>query len=257
MSRELQELQAIFEGMETDYDETPTGYKYEVPRPLKRETQLAIWICLGTLCRIGELLMTRWEDVDLVERYWTIPIENVKGPMGKKQGHRVYLSDFSLRQFQALKALTGTSPYCFPARNHKEDSHIDVKTVSKQVGDRQIQFKTRKDLSRRANDNALVLKSGSHREWTPHDMRRTGATMMQALGILPDIIDRCQNHVMAGSRVRRHYLHHEFADEKKAAWEKLGERLDTILADYRLKEILQNLPICLVAVSHRWHPQHL
>ena len=23
------------------------------------------------------------------------------------------------------------------------------------------------------------------------------------------------------------------------------------------KEILQNLPICLVAVSHRWHPQHL
>ena len=24
-----------------------------------------------------------------------------------------------------------------------------------------------------------------------------------------------------------------------------------------LKEILQNLPICLVAVSHRWHPQHL
>ena len=174
--------------------------------------------------------MTRWEHVDLVERYWTIPVENVKGPMGKKQGHRVYLSDFSLRQFRALKVLTGTSPYCFPARNHKEGTHIDVKTVSKQVGDRQIQFKVRKDLSRRANDNALVLKSGSHREWTTHDMRRTGATMMQALGILPDIIDRCQNHVMAGSRVRRHYLHHEFADEKKAAWEKLGQRIDAILA---------------------------
>ena len=229
-ARELQELQAIFERMEADYEETPAGHKYEVPRPLKRETQLAIWICLGTLCRIGELLMTRWEHVDLVERYWTIPVENVKGPMGKKQGHRVYLSDFSLRQFRALKVLTGTSPYCFPARNHKEGTHIDVKTVSKQVGDRQIQFKVRKDLSRRANDNALVLKSGSHREWTPHDMRRTGATMMQALGILADIIDRCQNHVMAGSRVRRHYLHHEFADEKKAAWEKLGQRIDAILA---------------------------
>ncbi|MCG2657092.1 MAG: tyrosine-type recombinase/integrase, partial [Hydrogenophaga sp.] len=129
------------ERMEADYEETPAGHKYEVQRPLKRETQLANWICLGTLCRIGELLMTRWEDVDLVERYWTIPVANVKGPMGKKQGHRVYLSDFSLRQFQALKALTRTSPYCFPARNHKEDTHIDVKTVSKQVGDRQIQFK--------------------------------------------------------------------------------------------------------------------
>lgn len=107
--------------------------------------------------------MTRWEDVDLVERYWTIPVENVKGAMGKKQGHRVDLSDFSLRQFQALKALTGTSPYCFPAHNHQEDSHIDVKTVLKQVGDRQIQFKIRKDLSGRANNNALVLRSSSYR----------------------------------------------------------------------------------------------
>jgi hypothetical protein len=34
---------------------------------------------------------------------------------------------------------------------------------------------------------------------------------------------------MAGSRVRRHYLHHEFAEEKKVAWDKLGQRIDAIL----------------------------
>ena len=89
--KELQELQAIFARMEADYGEAPAGHKYEVQRPLKRETQLAVWICLGTLCRIGELLMTRWEDVDLAERYWTIPVANVKGVIGKKQGHRIYL----------------------------------------------------------------------------------------------------------------------------------------------------------------------
>ena len=50
-----------------------------------------------------------------------------------------------------------------------------------------------------------------------------------ALGSLPDIIDRCQNHVMAGSGVRRHYLHHELADEKKAAWDELGKQIDAIL----------------------------
>jgi hypothetical protein len=44
-----------------------------------------------------------------------------------------------------------------------------------------------------------------------------------------DPIDRCQNHVMAGSRVRRHCLHHAFADEKKAARERLGQRIDFIL----------------------------
>ena len=29
-----------------------------------------------------------------------------------------------------------------------------------------------------------------------------------------------------------------------------------ILMKYLIKEILQNLPVCLVAVSHRWHSPH-
>jgi hypothetical protein len=46
--------------------------------------------------------------------------------------------------------------------------------------------------------------------------------MMQALGITPDVIDRCQNHVLAGSKVRRHYLKHEYAAETREAWANLG-----------------------------------
>ena len=83
-------------------------------------------------------------------------------------------------------------------------------------------FKKRKPLSRRRHDNTLVLANGINGEWTPHDLRRTGATMMQALGVSLDVIDRCQNHVMAGSRVRRHYLHHDYASEKAEAWGRLG-----------------------------------
>jgi len=51
--------------------------------------------------------------------------------------------------------------------------------VSKQVDDRQAQFKNRKALSRRRKDNILVLADGQNGDWTPHDLRRTGATMMQ------------------------------------------------------------------------------
>jgi hypothetical protein len=54
--------------------------------------------------------------------------------------------------------------------------------------------------------------------------------MMQALGVSLDVIDRCQNHVLAGSRVRRHYLHHDYADEKKNAWNLLGDRLSAVLS---------------------------
>ena len=54
--------------------------------------------------------------------------------------------------------------------------------------------------------------------------------MMQALGVMPDVIDRCQNHVLAGSRVRRHYLKHDYAGEAKQAWAKLGAAIETALA---------------------------
>jgi hypothetical protein len=54
--------------------------------------------------------------------------------------------------------------------------------------------------------------------------------MMQALGVSPDVIDRCQNPVMSGSRVRRHYMKHEYADEKRAAWELLGTEIENILS---------------------------
>jgi integrase len=51
--------------MTADYDALPAGQKYDGIRPLKKETQLALWISLLTLCRIGELLQAEWKNVDL------------------------------------------------------------------------------------------------------------------------------------------------------------------------------------------------
>ena len=97
--------------------------------------------------------------------------------------------------------------------------------------DRQCRFKNRtKPLAGRHHDDSLVLSKGIKGEWTPHDLRRTGATMMQELGVTLEIIDRCQNHLLGGSKVRRHYLHHDYAKEKTEAWRLLGERLESILA---------------------------
>ena len=227
-STELQELHQRFQKMTTDYAALPAGEKYGGIRPLKPESQLALWICLGTLCRIGELLQAEWKNVDLENHTWFIPSGNVKGSRRKKQDHYVFLSPFALHFFQELKTMTGDTQWCFP--NKQDDGHVDVKVVSKQVGDRQARFKNRKALSRRRHDDTLVLADGQNGDWTPHDLRRTGATMMQALGVSLDVIDRCQNHVLAGSRVRRHYLHHDYAEEKKRAWNLLGDRLSAVLS---------------------------
>lgn len=225
---ELRELRDIFTRLEADYAALPAGQKYSGIRPVNIRVQTAVWLCLGTLCRIGELLQTEWRHVDLDAGTWFIPAANTKGKRGKRQDHHVFLSGFAIRQFQRLQAETGRSAYCFP--NRGETGPVCLKTVSKLIGDRQSRFKNRSGpLSGRHHDDTLVLADGANGEWTPHDMRRTGATLMQALGVPLDIIDRCQNHVMAG-KVRRHYLHHDYAKEKTEAWRKLGEHLDAILS---------------------------
>lgn len=225
---EIRKLNNIFMTDEIAYKNAKK--KYEIDRPLIKETQIALWLCLSTLCRIGELLMTEWRHVDFEARTWLIPKENVKGTRRNKQSQLVYLSDFSFDRFKELHAITGDSKWAFPAKNNSKEAnnHVCVKSVSKQVGDRQTQFKQRtKDLKNRVNNNSLVL---GDKDWCPHDLRRTGATIMQGqLKISLDVIDRCQNHVLAGSKVRRHYLHHEYADEKRDAWQKLGEKLNALL----------------------------
>lgn len=226
---EIRELRDLMVRMQDDYDAAPN--KRVAPQPLEKTTQHAIWIMLSTLCRVGEMSMARWEQVDLIAGEWFIPKANVKDNVADLT---VYLSPFSLEQFKALRAVTGHTEWCFPNRN--ATGHLDVKSISKQLGDRQVMFKKGKDgeprvLKGRRNDNTLVLADGANGTWTPHDLRRTGATMMQQLGVSLDIIDRCQNHVLQGSKVRRHYLHHDYADEKRAAWAALGANLSAIIAE--------------------------
>lgn len=227
-SVEITELRDLLQLGEDEF--ANAADKRRARRPLAKPTQRAIWIMLSTLCRVGELSMARWDDVDLDGGEWFIPRENVKDSVADM---RVYLSAFALAQFQQLHAVTGHSAWCFPSAD--EESHIDTKSITKQIGDRQSMFKKSKDggarkpMKNRRCDDTLVLAGGKAGDWTPHDLRRTGATMMQALGVPLDTIDRCQNHVLSGSKVRRHYLHHDYADEKREAWRALGARLEEML----------------------------
>lgn len=227
-AEEIKELQGIFDREQFEFDNAVN--KRSTPRPVESGLQCAIWIMLSTLCRVGELSMARWENVDFQSRVWFIPKENTKG---EENDFTIFLSDFALEHFQNLKRVSGKTDWLFPAKHH--DGHVCTKSMSKRVGDRQSMFKkdaeggARKPMSNRRHDNTFVLGEGKEGAWTPHDLRRTGATMMQSLGVPLDIIDRCQNHVLGGSKVRRHYLQHDYADEKRNAWQVLGNRLSLIL----------------------------
>lgn len=214
---EIRDLRDILDTMEAEY--LNAADKRVAARPLAPQTRLALWIILSTCCRIGELTMARWEHVNFQTGEWLVPRENTK----TKVEWNVFLSDFALEKFKTLHGLANGRPWCFPATSG--DGHLDSKSLSKQIGDRQFRFKNRKQLKNRRNDNSLVLSGG---DWTPHDLRRTGSTLMQSLGVPEHIRERCLNHVVGG-KIGRIYGRYEFAAEKRQAWTQLGSCLQSTL----------------------------
>ncbi|MBP6645104.1 MAG: tyrosine-type recombinase/integrase [Burkholderiaceae bacterium] len=209
----------------------------KLPRSgLAATSQLALLIQLSTAARIGEVLAARWDQVDLERRNLTLP----ETKNGKR--HEIWLSDFALYQIKSLHESTGLTPWLFPSTQAKKDqpdfaNHICVKTVTKQVGDRQRPGNA--PMSGRSKDvDALALPGG---KWTPHDLRRTAATTMAELGALPDVIEKCLNHTDVG-KVKRIYQRAQYEGPMRDAWKLLGSRL-TLLQDMAAGRVSNVVPL--------------
>lgn len=184
---------------------------------LVESSQCALTIQLATITRIGEVLGARWEHVDFERRLWTLP----ETKNGKR--HTVQLNDMALRQFEALRQHTGLAEWVFPAS--RLIGPVCPKTVTKQVADRQ-RGEGEPMSGRSKQTDSLELAGG---QWRPHDLRRTGATLMAELGVLPEVIERCLNHTEQ-SRVKRIYQRAQYEAPMRDAWQRLGDRL-ALLAD--------------------------
>ena len=197
-----------------------------LPGTLSPESQAMVWIILATACRVGEISHARWSDCDLEAGTWTIPAANSKNA----KPITIALSVFALGNFQQLrdrevssseKEERPVSEWVFPARRGL--GAVDSKSLGKQLADRQRPDKD--PMSNRCtNSSALVLPGGI---WRPHDLRRTAATLMASLGVQPNVIERCLNHVEQKSLVRI-YQRHTWAPEMAEAWRLLGDRLDLL-----------------------------
>lgn len=205
--------------------------KVQIPEArLLKTTECAIWIILSTCCRIGELSKAKWEEVDLEAGTWKIPAANSKN--GKT--HIIYLSQFAKRQFESLIALKKSETWVYP--NTDDTSHVSEKSITKQIGDRQLQPNRQPMSGRSKHCEALALPGG---KWHCHDLRRTAATMMGDLGIRPDVIEMCLNHVEV-NRMKRTYQHQKLLVERAEAWRLLGERLELLTSDILTNVLVAN-----------------
>lgn len=210
---------------------------------LAKRTELAIWLTLATGVRVGELMGAAWKstrlDMDALRDLATksevklgvISLEEGKWHLletKNQRDHVVHLSDFALRRLRALHDLRVAlpdgrtpTPWVFPATD--PSMPVCVKSFGKQLSDRQRPAEARM-RNRSRHTTALCLPGG---RWTPHDLRRTAATLMAELGISGDVIDECLNH-MIESRVRRVYIRDRRWEAQARAFDALGGLLEVL-----------------------------
>lgn len=72
--------------------------------------------------------------------------------------------------------------------------------------------------------------------WTLHDLRRTARSLMSRAKVPADHAERAIGHVIGG--VRETYDRYEYLDEKRAAFEALGDLVDLIV-DPKANKVIQ------------------
>lgn len=187
------------------------------PSGLVNTTQLALKLQLATACRIGELINAQWRHVDFDAQEWLIPAENSKTGAALT----VYLSEYAASLFRQMYDLSGYLDWVLP--NRAGDGPLTEKSITKQVKDRQREHQI---AGRTQLHDALVLSSGM---WTPHDLRRTAATLMRDLHVNPFVVEKCLNH--AAEKMARTYTPTDPELEMYNAWQTLGELLAVIDSD--------------------------
>lgn len=214
------------------------GRETQRERTLAADEAIAIWtvasakgypfglffmLALATGQRRDEVAGMRWDELDEKEKTWTLPPERTKG----RREHVIPLSPLALATLKRAreaseklaKALHGLKPgkpklppYVFTTNgetpisgygNAKADLDKRIATARKKAG---------------VNDVAA---------WTIHDLRRTCASGMAALGVDRFVIARVLNH--ADRSVTGIYDRHSYLPEKRHALDIWARYLDSLI----------------------------
>lgn len=172
-------------------------------------TRRALQFMLLTGQRKGEVLQMRWENiVSTNDGYqWSIPASNTKN--GKP--HRVPLLPEAMKILQSLKTNLREDSlptgWCFPSPANLAQ-HISLTAPDHAL---------RNELSKK--DSALF----GLKHFTPHDLRRTVATALSALGYSRLIVQKVLNH--SDPSVTAIYDRNNYDTEKKQALAKWEDML--------------------------------
>jgi integrase len=189
---------------------------------MSRTVRAALKLILVTAQRPGEVAGARWEEfsLDAPSPAWLIPAERSKN--GKP--HEVPLSDLALELLTELRDLQGARPrpHVAPSRLTalKFDAPMDTRVLSRA-------------LRNNIDDSGELFGLAP---FTPHDLRRSAASQMTALGVPRLLVGKVLNHSERDD-ITSVYDRHDYAAEKRAALQRWAENVRSIIVSKRINVI--------------------
>jgi integrase len=162
-------------------------------------TAAAFRLVLLTAQRPGEVLSMRWRDIEDGE-WWVVPAEVAKNG----EANRVYLSPQAGEILRGLRAANGGSEWVLHSGRNPGHHLTTIKTAQQ-----------------------AILRRHRMRHWTPHDLRRTAASCMRAMGVSRLVVQAILNH--RDRSVTAVYDRYGQDPEKKVALCAWGRRVEEIV----------------------------
>lgn len=185
-------------------DEIKLMYEYLEKVSSGPQFKAAARLLLLTLVRKSELTDAKWTEISFTNALWTVPKERTK----KKRDHLVPLSSQALDIFVALKTFAGGSDWILPSR-YDADAPMSSATLNR----------TLELVYRLAQQESKDLA-----KFGPHDLRRTGSTLLHEAGYNTDWIEKQLAHEQRG--VRAVYNKAEYLEQRREMLQDWANMID-------------------------------
>jgi integrase len=170
-----------------------------------------------------------WTETEPREkRVWAIPREKAKND----RAHEVHLSGLAIEIIDGLPKISRPrvdgagsepSPHLFTTNGERRVSGF---SKAKERLDKHMMQLLRAELEEAGKDPGKAEIDG----WILHHLRRTAATGIARLNIVPHVVDCILNHVSGTIRsVAAVYNRHAYLEERKAALEAWGRYVESLV----------------------------
>ncbi|MFM2410117.1 MAG: hypothetical protein RL481_945 [Pseudomonadota bacterium] len=160
-----------------------------------------------------------WSEINLDARTWTLPAERAKND----EAHIIPLTDMAVAELEALYP----QEWGFVFSNTATTPVSGYSRAKPILDERMLKVMQRRQKERDGDPQNVKIDA-----WRLHDLRRTGATNLQALGIPIEVTEAELNHISGTwAGIAGIYNRYKYEPEKRAALDAWGKRLGELLND--------------------------